>query len=196
MWTALARGMDDARPRVGLALQPLKPTAALSNSLMRVCQPSPPARSAEITSLSRRRVINVLLSPRGRPRRRTASTICGTASRAGRAVRSSAALSGASSLMRLRRPWPDFFIDLFLCAIGPPKADQPNAAGPVGEDQSADTAPQETDRRLPTLPVGTSRAVNDNSARPIELPRLLEGDAVLGEVALSLSRIPNERHYL
>src|SRR5258708_30112580 len=155
---------------------------------MRVCHPSPPARRVAIRSLSRRRVISVLLSPRGRPRRRTASTIWGTASRGARAVFSSAALNGASSA-RLRRLGADFFIWHLLSAVRRPETDHADTFRPIGEDQRAHASVQDLDGRSPHLAVSTTRPIH-------EFPHFLEGDAVLGKVARGLGRIPNEQHYL
>lgn len=132
------------------------PIAALNRPLTRVCHPSPADRNLATTSLSSRRVTWVLLWPFGRPRRATASTILGIASRAGRAVRSSAAVSGASSdrdallLARLSR-----FISPHFRAVSAAKTDQSHALRPLGEDHSMQAVGQPTDRCSPLLAVGS-----------------------------------------
>src|SRR5260370_25542693 len=148
--------------------------AARSKPLTRGCHPSPAERSAENTSLSSRKVTWVLFWPRGRPRQRvTASMMCGMASRAGRAVRNSAAVSGESSARdSLVLAGRDRFIGPRFSAVGAAKADQSHG--------------------LTSLAVGPAGPINDHRRLPVEVPGAFEGYAVLGQVARGLGRVPGE----
>ncbi len=170
--------------------------AARSKPLTLVCHPSPAERSAATTSLSSRKVTWVLFWPRGRPRPRvTASMMCGMASRAGRAVRNSAAVSGESSARdSLVLAGRDRFIGPRFGAIGRAKADQSHLIRPVGKNNRVQPAAQPSDRRLSPLTIGTTGPIDDHGRLPIEIPGAFEIYAVLSQVTRCLGRIPSE-HY-
>ena len=156
--------------------------AARNKPLTLVCHPSPAERSAATTSLSSRKVTWVLFWPRGRPRPRvTASMMCGMASRAGRAVRNSAAVSGESSARdSLVLAGRDRFIGPRFSAVGAAKADQSHAVA------------QPSNRGLTSLAVGSTGPINNHRRRPVEIQGAFEGYAVLGQVARGLGRVPGE----
>ena len=168
--------------------------AARNKPLTLVCHPSPAERSAATTSLSSRKVTWVLFWPRGRPRPRvTASMMCGMASRAGRAVRNSAAVSGESSARdSLVLAGRDRFIGPRFSAVGAAKADQSHAVHPVGKDHRVQAAAQPSNCGLTSLAVGSTGPINDHRRRPVEIQGAFEGYAVLGQVARSLGRVPGE----
>jgi len=132
--------------------------AARNRPLTLVCHPSPAERSAATTSLSSRKVTWVLFWPRGRPRPRvTASMMCGMASRAGRAVRNSAAVSGESSAREgLVLAGRDRFIGPRFSAVGAAKVDQSHAVHPVGKDHRVQAVARPSNRGLTSLAVGST----------------------------------------
>src|SRR5260370_1996661 len=139
--------------------------AAGNKPLTLVCHPSPAERSAATTSLSSRKVTWVLFWPRGRPRPRVAASMMwGMASRAGRAVRSSAAVSGESSARdSLVFAGRDRFIGPRFSAVVAATADQSHAVRPVGEDHRVQAAAQPSNSGLTSLAVGPAGALTHHT---------------------------------
>jgi len=163
--------------------------AARNKPLTLVCHPSPAERSAATTSLSSRKVTWVLFWPRGRPRPRvTASMMCGMASRAGRAVRNSAAVSGESSARdSLVLAGRDRFIGPRFSAVGAAKADQSHAVHPVGKDHRVQAVAQPSNRGLTSLAVGSTGPINNHRRRPVEIQGAFEDTPRLARLRAALA---------